>query len=402
MARINITARTLSSLKPQTSRLDYFDANLPAFCVRVTPSGNKSFSVFYRHAGRLRRFTLGTYPRLSLAVARKMAREALRDAEMGIDPAARKKSDRLDGTFADLADSYIERYAKKKKRSWKEDERQLKIYILPRFRNVTPDGITRADIRSLLEKIADMAPIQANRVLALIRRIYSWSLEQNLVEVNPCIGIKGPGTEKPRDRVLSHDEVRKVWRAAETQDPETEAMFKLRILTAQRSGEIASVRWKDLDLESGWWTIPGSVAKNGLAHRVPLSPQALRLLEKLRKHRAVSESIERRASEWVFPHRSRPEGHITELQKAVQRVRREAGVDFRAHDLRRTAASLMTGMEIPRLIVGRILNHAEVGATKVYDRHSCDKEKRDALDLWASRLILIVADLQEVEKSDRK
>src|SRR5262249_31918790 len=116
-------------------------------------------------------------------------------------------------------------------------------------------------------------------------------------------------------------------------------------------------------------------------------------------------NLEKQKSLFVF-YAPRGGGHITELQKAAQRIRENANkalgteenpykIDFRAHDLRRTAASLMTGMGVSRLVVGRILNHVESGATAVYDRHSYDREKREALEVWARRLKLIVTDLKE-------
>jgi len=152
------------------------------------------------------------------------------------------------------------------------------------------------------------------------------------------------------------------------------------LVTAQRRGEVLSTRWQDVD--GSWWTIPAELAKNGLAHRVPLSRQALTILERLRK---------RANGPWVFPSPTtdRP---IENPQKAAERLRERSKVaDLRLHDLRRTAASLMTGMGISRLTVKKILNHAERDVTAVYDRHSYDPEKRTALEAWGRRLEAIVS-----------
>ena len=388
MAKLNLTARTVAALKPTTKRVDYFDTNTPSFCIRVTPRGIKSFSVLYRHAGRLRRYTIGTYPRMTLAKAREQAREALRDAELGQDPAAKKRAKRQEGSFEELAVDYVKRWAKKRKKSWKGDERMIHTYLLPRFGNVRASDVSRADVRAMLEEIAERAPVVANRVLALIRKIYNWAISQDILRHNPCQALPQPGIERRRDRVLSEKELKKVWKAIETQDRQVSAIFKLRLLTAQRGGEIMSMAWADVDLDEGFWTIPAERSKNALVHRVPLCPPVIKVLGVL--------SRSRKSSPWVFPRSDRPKDHFAAPQVAIDRVRKASGVKFRAHDLRRTAASLMTGMGISRLTVGKILNHAEPGVTAVYDRYSYDAEKKDALDQWARRLMVIVSDLGAV------
>jgi integrase len=161
-------------------------------------------------------------------------------------------------------------------------------------------------------------------------------------------------------------------------------MFKLRLLTAQRGAEIESMRWADIELPIGWWTIPSDVSKNKRTHRVPLSTTARELLIELKS--------ETSGGEWVFPSPTRAGRHIVNVQKAARGVRKDSGVEFVPHDLRRTAASIMAGIGTPRLVVGKILNHAEPGVTRVYDRHSYDKEKRNALDKWAVKLNEILAD----------
>jgi len=161
---------------------------------------------------------------------------------------------------------------------------------------------------------------------------------------------------------------------------------------------VFSIEWRDLDLESGWWTIPGEKSKNGLAHRVPLSSAAIRIFESVRERQKKSKT--KNQSAWVFPARTGG-GHLGTVQKSVEKIRERSGVkDFTAHDLRRTAASMMTEMGIPRLTVSKILNHVEPGVTAVYNRHSYDREKRDALEAWHRRLLVITSDLQDVRQSD--
>lgn len=398
MPTVNLTAAFVRSVKPNAKRTDYFDADLPGFSLRVSEKGAKTWCVSYRFAGKWTRYTFGTYPVIGLAEAREKARDALHDAAHNINPAAKKAEDRRADTFEQLAASFIERYSKKRKRSWKEDQRIIDNKLNPRIGTVKAKEVTRAQVREIVESIAERAPYEANRVLACIRRIYNWAISEDLVETNPCDRIPAPGEERRRDRVLSEDEIKTLWKDLDNEQPQIAAVFKLRLLTAQRGGEVLSIEWKDLDLENGWWTIPAEKAKNGLSHRVPLSGQAVRIFQELRDQQDTSET--RKDSKWVFPARrfAGKNDHLDTVQKAVERIRKRTGIeDFRAHDLRRTAASMMTSMGIPRLTVQKILNHVEPGVTAVYDRHSYDKEKREALEVWSKRLALIVSDLKVVE-----
>jgi integrase len=158
-------------------------------------------------------------------------------------------------------------------------------------------------------------------------------------------------------------------------------------LTAQRGAEVMCIEWNEID--GNWWTIPGDKAKNGLAHRVPLTAFALGILDDIRS--AYGES------RYVFESPKRPGKPIRNPQKALERIQKATGIDFVGHDLRRTVASHITGMRIPRLTVKKILNHVEREVTAVYDRHSYDAEKREALEAWSKRLQVLVSDLREVK-----
>jgi hypothetical protein len=161
MAILNLTAKGLMALAPQKNRVDYWDESLAGFGVRVTPDGRKTFCVMYRHAGRKRRHTLGTHPPLSLADARDLARAALRDVALGSDPAAAKAVGRNPQTFDYLATEYLERHAKPKKKSWREDVRIIRHDLLPAFGSLSAREITRRDVRAFLDRLTERAPIMA-------------------------------------------------------------------------------------------------------------------------------------------------------------------------------------------------------------------------------------------------
>ncbi len=382
---MRFTVRFIGAIKPPASgQKDYWDASLPGFGLRVSAGGRKSWVVMYRHEGLKTRYTFGTFPAMQLAAAREKAQDALRAVAHGANPAGSKKAARNAETFADLADEYLERHAKAKKRSWRKDALAIERDLLPRFGSMKAKAVARRDVLKMLDEIVERgAPIQANRTLEILRKIYNWGIAREIVEINPCHMVERPAPERKRERVLRGDEIRAVWEACEQETTRMCALFRLRLLTAQRGGEISHMRWSDIDCESDWWTVPGEYSKNGLAHRVPLSPAAKEIVDGMKEH-AVG-------SEWVFPSPS-GKGPTTVLWKAAGRIRERSGVEFVPHDLRRTAASRMTGdLVISRLVVSKILNHIETGVTATYDRHSYDAEKRHALDAWGARLQEIIS-----------
>ena len=405
MPTVNLTARTVESLKPPPPKqqIDYWDDSLPGFGVRVSYKGTKTWVVLYRYNGRVRRHSFAKVAELDLADARKAARKKLNSVDDGHDPAADKAAARNVQTFAELADEYLERHAKPLKKSWRQDERMIKQELLPRWKHVRPADIRRPDVRALIESIVDRgAPIHANRMLALVRKIFNFAIGREWVEQNPCNQVKPMGKEVSRDRVLNDDEIRKVWAALDAEEPPIQAVFRLRLMTAQRGGEVLHMRWDDLDLKNGWWSMSAERVKNRRPHRVFLTAEAVTILTDLQAwyERRIAEINAGRAkkheepktmSEWVFPS-PRAEEPVAWIQKAAQRIRESSGVEFRPHDLRRTAASLMTGSGTPRDVVKKILNHVDRDITAVYDRYSYDAEKRKALTRWGRQLERILSE----------
>ena len=368
-----LTARFVESLKPSDRRIEHFDGMVRGLALRLSPTGAKCWVLLYRMHRRLRRWTIGTYPTLSLADAREQARWGLREMELGRDPALAKRETREADTVGDLVKRYVEEYAKPKKRSWKDDRRLLGKHVLPTWRHRAAREIRRRDVRDLIQMVAQGgAPITANRLRALLHKVFVFAVEQELVETNPVLHVPRPGVERQRDRVLTADELRMLWQKLGAESPPMAAAFRLRLLTAQRGGEVHGLRWADLDLSGAWWTIPGESSKNGLPHRVPLTAPVLKMLRDLR-------ATARPDAVYVL------EGARgkRQLSEATTRL---AIPDFRGHDLRRTAASYMASAGISRLVISKILNHVDKGVTAVYDRHSYDAEKRTALETWARTL----------------
>jgi hypothetical protein len=182
--RIKFTDRSLKAIKaPQRPKqLDYFDDSLPGFGLRVSYNGRKSWVVLYRCNGVKGRLTLGRFDVLPLADAREKARDALKAAGEGNDPATRKHRDREAPTFNQLADRYIEEYAKPRKRTWQKDQRLLENNLIPALGRQKAHTITRADLRAELTKVKNRpAPVEANRTFEVVRRLFNWAIEEEIL-----------------------------------------------------------------------------------------------------------------------------------------------------------------------------------------------------------------------------
>jgi integrase len=402
MATVTLTARYLNQLKSHGKRFEVFDALVPGLAIRVSASGRKMFTLYYRHRGRMRRVGLGRYPDVLLEKARKVATQHRGRIFNGADPAGEKQTELAEDehTVQVLYELYRSR-KEKSLRSWSEVRRIMEREVLPIWRHRRVVDIRRRDIRELVEHKARIAPIQANRVLQRISAMFTFAVDQDWIESNPAWRIKKPGQERSRDRVLSREELRELWTAlhedqGEAKHPDGTPRRQLSrtlkdslivmLLTAQRRGEICRMRWQDVDLMTGWWLIPAETSKNADPHRVPLTPLVMDILTR-------RSNAENRNSRYVFSnHRS---------TCVVDRAKKAAAIlcngwvsfHFRAHDLRRTAASYMGQAGIDRFHIAHVLNHRSVThstVTAIYDRYRYDKEKRAALEKWAAVLSGIV------------
>ena len=238
MPQVNLTDRFIRSIRPAVKRVEYVDSKVTGLALRVTPNGAKTWAVRYRHRGRLRRLTLGSLNIVGLSKARERARDLLHDASKGGDPATDKQLGRKAETIEDLANLYMEKWARPRKRSWKADRNLLDRKVLPKWRNRAIVDIRRSDVRQLVEAVAEAgAPIVANRVAALLSKMFSFALDRDLVEVSPATRIPRPGREQARARVLSDAEIRILWTALDALPEPMAALYRLRLLTAQRGGK---------------------------------------------------------------------------------------------------------------------------------------------------------------------
>jgi integrase len=382
--QIVFTDKSIKYLQPSEKRRLVWAKGLKGFGIRITPKGTKSFVFKYDVDGRDRWLTFGQYPKLKLAEAFKKYGEALEKVEAGEDPADENvemnEANRRALTIRQLADQYIEKYAKPRKRSWKEDERILEHDVLGKWGARRASKITRRDVIDLLDEIvARGAPIQANRTLAVIRRMFNFGIDRDVIEVSPCHRVKPPSAESSKDRYLTLDEIRLFWTRLDTAPltKHTKLALKLLLLTLQRSSEVIGINKSELDLKARTWIIPAERTKNKRAHLVTLSPLAMEIVLALMKD--VGENS------FLFPGEGGGD-HFTNsaLSRAIARNLDHFGIaKFTPHDLRRTGSTQLAAFKVPRFDRDRILNHTDRTVGAVYDIHEYEDEKRAALNLWS-------------------
>jgi integrase len=382
---------------PSRDRVEYFDTTFPALALRVTSSGHKSWSLFYRHGGRLRRYTIGNYPAFDPAAARKAASSALHRLAEGIDPGEEKRVRRnapkpLADDFESFAREYLERQVKRNTAAstYRETARIIEQDVIPEWGKRSIGSIAKRDVIALVDKkVASGAEVQANRILARLRTLFGWGVEKDRLTANPCDGLKPPTKEKARDRVLNEAEIRAFWGATEELGWPFGSLFRLLILTGQRRDEVATMEWSEIDLERRVWSLPREKAKNDQGHDVHLSQQAVDLLLALpRIEGGLVFSTNGRTAVSGF---SRSKERLDGLM--AKSIGHEVD-PWILHDLRRTAATGMAGLRVLPHVVDRILNHTSGtirGVARVYNRFEYIDERKAALEAWGRKVDAIVS-----------
>ncbi|RUW85013.1 site-specific integrase [Mesorhizobium sp. M1E.F.Ca.ET.063.01.1.1] len=430
MPQIELTDKFCQSAKATSGRkADYFDTLVTGLVLRVSAGGTKSWYLVYGPPAKRQWLKLGCYPEIPLGGdrgARKRARDARAKVGDGGDPVADKRSVAASQTVADLVDNYVKRHASTR-RSSGEIARRLRKNVSGRdadgkkleepsagcIGDVKLSDLHRRDITKAIDAVKDRgAHVEANRLFEDVRAMIRWArsrgdLEQNLVE-----GMRKPTETAERDRVLSAEEIRTMWGALAdaAMRESTRRAVRLCLVTAQRVGEVCGITVDELDLDAALWTIPPMRSKNKREHAVPLSSFAVKIIrDQLTDVKALAERKGRAMPPFVFPGPGAREPVTgAAIAKAIKReevMKREAAtilgvMPWTPHDLRRSAATHMEELGISPFIIGHVLNH--VSATKasitsrVYARYDYMSEKREALDLWADRLVGIVSGGAEI------
>jgi integrase len=369
------TSLFIAKLKAKASAYVVWDEHTRGLCVRVQPSGRKSWYVVYSRSGRPRWYHLGG-DAITLADARVLASKAMLAVAEGKDPAAERKAARGSGSLSELHEKYLEQHSKKHNRSWRQADALMRTNVIPQLGRLSATSISRADVRSMLARIP--SPTTANQVLASLSAVYSWASKQDLVSLNPCRGIDRNPTAS-RERVLSESEIPKFWAAFGEVGGSVGAALKAILLTGQRPGEVAHMRREHI--ADNWWELPGEPVpalhwpgtKNAASHRIYLPAP-------------VRDLIGDGASGFVF---AGPRGRaIRGLDVVMREICAKLGVERATpHDLRRTFSTTVTSLGFGRDALNRITNHKEGGIASVYDRHGYADENKRIMEATAAKLL---------------
>jgi len=354
------------------------------FGVRVTAAGTKSFVLNYTAAGRERRMTIGGYPTWTVAAAREQARSLRRKVDSGEDPLEAREAERDAATVTQLCDRYLAEHASRK-RTGEGDRSMIERFVRPRLGSRKVDAITFDDLDGLHRKLTrENGPYAANRVAALLGKMFSLAIRWRMRTDNPAKGIER-NQEERRYRYLSGDELRRLTEAlAACPSQQAANAVRLLLLTGARRGEVLGATWDQFDLEAGIWIKPSSHTKQKREHRVPLSAPARQLLADIRGE-AQRRTDEKNwgLSPFVFSART-GEGHMVEIKTAWAGLCMAAKLDgVRIHDLRHTYASVLASAGLSLPVIGALLGHTQPGTTARY-AHLFDDPLRAATERVAS------------------
>jgi integrase len=432
MAGQRLTKTEVEAAEPAERDLYLWDQTLSGFGVKVTPAGRRIYIVQYRPKGatavhsRTRRYTIGRHGApWTVEKARVAATDLLARVRLGQDPflsdqetrdkesaqlkarrqaeadakAAKLRAERE--AFELVVADFVERYAKIKNRSHSEAYRILNSADLADWLGKPLSTITRTDVRQVVDTAASRSQGGGRLLFAHLRKFFNWCVENALLEVSPCQGMKGPPSFKARDRWLTDNELRLVWQGCEELGEPFGPLFQLLILTAQRRDEVACMARSELDLAAREWIIPAARAKNAKAHVVDLSPAAMAIIEgRPTYHDLLFTTTGETAVSGFTRAKARLDAIIQTNREAVA-VKLGMPLPlaplpaWRVHDLRRTAATGMARLGCQPFVVEAVLNHisgVRGGLVAVYQHYEHRPERKAALLAWSDHVEKLVAD----------
>ena len=397
--RKTLTVKGVEKAKvPAAGRTEILDSIIPQLALRMNASGEKRYVVRTRIAGRQVRKTLGDPAVISLDEARDLAGDVLKYAKRGVDILEQRKKEAEDAADAATAaqrlewtkirEQFVEDYAKPNQRQWEETERILKTYVDPEWKGRLLTAIDRDDVLELVQKIKKRSGVyMANRTLAHVRKLFNWAaLQPKMLKATPIVrGMAQPG-EKSRDRVLSDDELGAIWKAADTLPSPFRQYVHLLMLTGQRTGEIKSLEWSEINSADALIEFSGAKYKNKRPHVLPMTPMVAEIVETLPRFDKCDYAVTTNGKTAIDC-----DTYLKDkLDEAIKAAGHKPIKDWRPHDIRRTVRTNLSKLGIPSDIGERVMGHVIGGVRGVYDRHSFNDEKRRALTAWEGYLSRVI------------
>jgi len=381
MPKLKLTKRAIDELHPDKIDKFYWDTDITGLGLKVTPKGRKSFLVQYRPGGRkspTRKIYFGQYGTVTIHKARNEAVRILGLRAEGRDPALERqqaKSLAVSDRFSDVANDFLAMHVAQN-RTADETTRIIQHDVLPKWKSRSIHEIGQRDVNELLDAVVTRGSMfMANRLLAVLRKLFNWCISRGIITSSPCAGVVAPHREKARDRVLNDEELVAIINAAKQMGGAFGAIIRMLIVTAQRRNEVSEMTWSELDLDNNQWEIPSARTKNEKPHFVHLSEPAIAVI-----------SSAPNIGDYVFT--SSGKTPFSGFSKSKKRLDELSGVsDWRLHDIRRTVVSGMAQLGIQPHVADKILNHQSgtiSGVAAVYQRHEFLEERKTALDAWGN------------------
>jgi integrase len=380
---VKLTIKNTASVELPPGRKDHiwFDDDISGFGIRVREGGSRTWIYRYRRGSKQRSITLGSVSAVPLAVARANAGKLEADVRLGGDPVMDKQAANLaaDQTLGVLANQYLEaRKSKWRPKSYTDFRRHLLKYAAPLHR-LPITAVSQRNVANLLTDITKSSgECTSNRVRSTLCALFTWALKEgfHLPEGNVA-SHTNKHEEKSRERILTNAELKAIWDAC--LDNDFGAIVKLLVLTGQRKTEIGSLRWNEIGDEQ--IVLPAERTKNKRGHAIPLSDAAKAILTQLKNEGRTC----------VFGRADSGFGGWNWSKQELDA--RAATAPWTLHDLRRTVATRMADLGVQPHIIEAVLNHVgghKAGVAGIYNRATYDKEKREALNLWAEHVLATV------------
>ena len=387
MPTVKITKSAIDALPVPAKDTVYWDAGLPGFGVKVTPKGKKVFIVLYRTGGagsRLRKYTVGPYGRITLAMARAQAQKIFAARLDGRDPAAEKANSRR-RLVVDRVDGLVETFILERLSDLRSGPRvasRLRNDVIPRWGTKSIHEIKRHDIVDLVSEVAQRGPGANRNIAKVLKTFFRWCVGRAVIDFSPVEGLNLRPPDRVRDRALADKELAAIILTGRQMPAPFGAILEVLALTGQRREEVAQMAWSEIDEETRIWHIPSQRSKNAKAHLVHLSDPVWAVIKSRPQH-----------SRLVFA--TSGGKNFQSFKYAKADLDRLSGVTgWRTHDLRRTVVTGMARLGVPPHVADKILNHQSgtiSGVAAVYQKHEFLAERKDALERWGRHVVDVIA-----------
>ncbi len=376
--KVKLTKRVVESAVPDPSkRIVLWDTEITGLCVRIYPSGKKTYFLQYRNKDReTHKVKIGVHGTITTELAREQAVKLSLNISIGEDPSIKVVSENKDHSMQDLAEQYLSLHAlKKAPKGYKEDSAILNKLILKKYSHRQVKSISTFDLQKLHSELQE-TPYRANRVRSLLCKMFNLAIQWGWRSDNPVMNVERY-QEYKRHRWLDAEEAQRLFSALATYYNQSVAnAIRLLLLTGSRRNEALHAMWEQFDLEKGVWTKPAHTTKQRRMEHLPLSSQVIEMLKDMKTEAD---------SPFLFPGKI-PGKPLQEIKQAWNTIRKRAGLpDVRIHDLRHTYASHLVSSGLSLSIVGKLLGHTQAATTQRY-AHLADEPLREATELFGSKM----------------